>query len=169
MSLIQYSGRRSVIGAMPGRQKVQYAGLEFSVSPDFWLRRVSHFPLYFESHNPVFRIDIKRVSGPPEGELWADDVLEIQIVLADGSTGYPHFPVPNLKVGESHRLKLEPIFATHPGQMVIRLPESPRSRNARGLYSYYVRTEEQLWLALVASAVAVGSGAIGFFIERWLG
>lgn len=159
---------------MAGRQTVTHCGLRFRVSPDFWLRRVLRFPFYFESANPSFRVDIKRVSEPGPDEYWELDQIILQIVFADGTETYRRYPVPNLKPGESTRLVLKEIYTAYPGQTIIRLPlDIGRGRTWETLYSYQVRTEEQLWLGVTGplAGLVFGAGAaiLGVAIDRALG
>ena len=159
---------------MAGRQTVTHCGLRFRVSPDFWLRRLFRFPFYFESTNPSFRVDVRRVSEPPVDDYWPYDLVTFQIVFADGTVTSRHYPVPDLKIGESTTLVLKRIYTAFPGQTIIRLPtDTGPTRSWETLYSYQVRTEEQLWLwtigPLAGLLLGAGTTTLGVFIQRWLG
>jgi len=158
---------------MAGRQTVTHCGLQFRVSPDFWLRRLLRFPFYFESTNPSFTVDIKRVSEPGPDEYWARDQILFQVVFADGTETYKGYAVPNLKTGQSSRLVLKRVYTAYPGQTIIRLPlDIGPGRTWETLYSYRVREEEQLYLWMFGPlAVVLFSAAtttLSVFIQRWL-
>ncbi|GAF82376.1 unnamed protein product, partial [marine sediment metagenome] len=126
---------------MAGRQTVTYCGLRFRISPDFWLRRLFRFPFYFESTNPSFRVEVKRLSDPPPDEEWLYGAIVFQIVFADGTMTSKPYPVPNLKIGESTRFLLKEIYTSYPGQTMLRLPiDIGPTRKWETLYSYQVRT-----------------------------
>ena len=156
---------------VPGRQTAWYGGLEFRARPGFWLRRLLRFPFYFESTNPSIKIAVKRVSDPPPGEDWEGDSIVIEVVHADGGEQSVDFSLPDLEIGESRELTLEAVYSWYPGQTFIRLRTKPGEY--RVLYSYQVRTEEQLWLWAIGPVVAllfgVGATLLGVFIQKWLG
>ncbi len=155
---------------MPGRQTVRYAGLEFRAEPDFWPRRLFRFPFFFESTNPSFRVKITRVSYPPEGEGWPGDTIPMAVHFADDTGTLPPCPLPALQIGQYTIWRLTGVYSPHPGRTALcLLTRSADLVSVHNLYTYQVRPEEQLWLALLAPVVAIASGAIGFLIERWLG
>ncbi len=158
---------------MPGRQRVVFGGLEYYVSPAFWLRRWLRFPFYFESTNPSFRVDIRRVSQPPANENVA--AMRFVAAFSDGSESNLSIDAPDLAVGECARIGLVGIYSSHPGQTSIRLvtadaqPFSVRGQEFHGLYSYQVRSEEQLWLAFATIISGAATGLAVFLLQRWLG
>src|SRR4030066_387463 len=91
-------------GIMPGRQPGELGGLRLRVSPNYWLRRVTRWPFYFESHNPSFRVHVERFSAPPDGESWHNDEITFEIIFADGSKFKRKYPVPELHIGRSTEL-----------------------------------------------------------------
>ena len=95
--------------------------------------------------------------------------MYIAVVFADQSSAGMNFEIPQLAIGEADRVVLRDIFTHHPGQTLFRLPTSnPAAANSHWqiLYSYQVRTEEQLWLSgfgtLLAIATAIGASAPGW-------
>ncbi len=156
---------------MPGRQAVSYGGLEFRVSPDFWLRRWLRFPFYFESHNPSFRVDIRRLQAEPPNTYWPSNSLVFEVVFADKTVAGRQYAKPQLGVGKSTLLVLDTIYTAYPGQTIIRLPIGPGDfLGGQGrwqtLFSYQVRTEEQLWLSLFTAALAIIT-SIGATAPGW--
>jgi len=102
---------------MPGRQTVTHAGIQFRVALDFWLRRLLRFPFYFESTNPSFRVDIKRLSEKPNNEAFPNDAVIFEVVFADGTKAKSlNLRLPDLKVGESIWIAVGNVFTAHPGQ-----------------------------------------------------
>lgn len=158
---------------VPGRQTVTHAGLEFRVSADSWLRRMTHFPFYFESNNPSFRIDITRVSDPPKGEVWPDGQIMVEVLFADETMTGTSEPAPDLQTGESWKIVLRNVYTAHPGQTIIRIVTNPAPpamshyQTWKTIYSYQVRTEEQLWLGLFGVSLAVIT-AIGSTAPGWV-
>ena len=159
-----------VCRAMPGRQTVTYAGLRFRAEPDFWLRRLLRFPFYFENTNPSFRVKITRISDPPDGEGWAGDSLPFAVRFADGTGTMPYCPLPDLRIGQHTIWRLTDVFSQHHGRTALCLLTRWGDQvSVNYLYTYQVRPEEQLWFAALVPLLSVGSGVIGFLIERWLG
>ena len=163
---------------MAGSGTAVHAGLQFRARPAFWLRRLLHFPFYFESTNPSFRIDIKRVSDPPPREDVEGGVIRFQVAFADGTVTSRDAPVPELKVGESQTLTLPDIYTAFPGQTIVRIVSKRavagfRSEEWKTLYSYQVRPEEQIWLwvfyPLLGLALGAGTTTLGVFIQKWFG
>jgi hypothetical protein len=161
---------------MPGRKVVLHNGLRYFVRPRFWLRRWSRFPFYFESTNPSFDVEISRVSDSTSGEYWPDGGMEFQVIFADGTVSTLRVGVPDLQVGNSSRITLGEVYTSHPGQTIIRLLVNEhvlRGTEWKTLYSYQVRTEEQLWLWLFGPIVGlflgVGSTTFGFPLRKWVG
>lgn len=154
---------------MAGTQTVRYAGLKFRAEPEYWLRRLLRFPFYFENTNPSFRVKIARVSDPPAEEGWKSDIPFAVHHSADDTGIMVPCPLPDLKIGQYVLWRLTDVHTPNPGQTRLSLltPGSPASEHS--LYSYQVRPEEQLWLAVMTPLLALGSGVAGFFIERWLG
>ena len=142
---------------MPGKQIHTERGLKFDTKPDFWLRRWTHFPFYFEHHNPAFRIDIERVEEE-KGDKWHSATVMIGVHFADGSNMPLEFGIPELAVGESEPFTIPAVYTSAPGQTVIRLPIAPDKWQT--LYSYRVRPEEHLWVdaraALFSFATLMG-------------
>src|SRR5437870_13886530 len=101
---------------MPGRQAVTYAGLKFEAQPDFWLRRWTCFPFYFESTNPAFRVRITRVGAPPNGEQFRSSSIPFAIRFADDTVTLPQCPVPDLQIGQSVLWKVTGVYSPHPGR-----------------------------------------------------
>ena len=139
---------------MPGRQTIRRFGFKVSVRPAFWLRRWTRFPFYFESHNPSFEVAISRTGA---GEWPTPLAATIQVAFADKTTTHSMFDRPELEIGESVTYLLPNIYTAHPGQTIIRLLLVDGIEDAQWetLYSYQVRTEEQLWLSLLAGILAV--------------
>lgn len=162
-----------------GRKTVTVRGLEFRMSPEFWPRRLHLFPFYFESTNPSFRVDVRRVSHPPADDDWPDGRVAFEIVFADRTATSVSLPTPHLMIGQSARLILEDVYTSYPGQTIIRLPVKPgtgpptNTTEWQTLYSYRVWPEEQLWLwaigPLIGLLVGVGATVLGVFIQRSLG
>jgi hypothetical protein len=152
---------------MPARQRFIYKGFRISVSPDFWLRRWTHFPFFFESHNPSFRVDFVKIEDVKE-----DFAVNFEIFFADKtmtSTDLYLIPSENIERGGKHRIVLRSIFTAIPGQTVIRMPlTAPRStldKQWYTLYAYKVRPEEHLWLWIVPPI----SAFVGAIIQRYIG
>jgi len=154
-----------------GSQTVEVAGLEFKVSPDFWLRRITHFPFYFETTNPSFRVDVKRAADDTPYEALPVDGLVFEIVFADGTMIRRNLDIPYLEKEQSTRLLLKNIFTAHPGQTIIRLPfDFVAQRQWETLYSYHVRHGEQLWTACIGPMYGVIAGALlGVLSQRIFG
>ena len=154
---------------MPGRTTAVHGGLAFRVSPDYWLRRWTHFPFFFESYNPSFRVDIQRVTEEPDNTYWRKEKLAFMIEHADESGGEFDFgdfgTDRRLELGESRRVVLKQVYSPSPGQTYIRLPIAPGKWGT--LYSYHVRTEEQLWLSVLATCLAMIT-TIGATAPGWL-
>jgi len=151
---------------LPASQTAESYGLQLSVKPNFWLRRLLHFPFYFDSTNPTFRVEIKRVKEDPGAN--ARGTLNIQIVTADGSTAMRHYRVPNLSVGASYHFIMEGVTSAHLGQTMIRLPAATGD-TWQLLYAYQVRSEEQLWTAVVGPLVGAVILAGGALIQKMIG
>ena len=162
---------------MPGRQTVTYDSLQFHVRPAFWLRNLLHFPFYFESTNPTFKVRVKRISDPEPSDFWAAGNIVVEVVHVDGGVQRCEFSLPDLTIGQSVDLTLEDVYTWYPGQTIMRLSirpgipgVAPSERSV--LYSYQVRTEEQLWLGLIGPIVGlplgVGTTVLGVSIQRWL-
>lgn len=156
---------------MPGRQRVTTYGLEFQVGPKYWLRRLTRFPFYFENNNPSFRVEVKRVQAPRiEGEeLGAELIFNVQ--FSDGTSRSYDVPFPKLEVGDSAILVLSDVYTPQPGQNTIRLSvrRGVHGTAAERLYSYHVRTEEQLWLWLVGAPLALAVIVLGAIVQKSLG
>jgi hypothetical protein len=115
---------------------------------------------------------VRRIGEGDENDPWINDEIVAEIKFADGATTERRFPVPNLKIGEKTRLVLDKVYTAHPGQTVINLPVRPQPMLSiqpaqyKTIYSYQVRTEEQLWLSLlgvlVAGATMIGASAPGW-------
>ena len=156
---------------MPGRKETRIRGLRMKVGPDFWLRRLSRFPFYFESHNASFRLDVERVAPEDAAKPWPDNKIAIEVVFQDDTMKPILFDVPELQVGGKARLVIREVYVASPGQTILRIPTS-KSIAGMGrdswetLYSYQVRTEEQLWLSvfgtLLAFLTAIGASAPGW-------
>jgi len=159
---------------MPGRQPVTVAGLRFKVGPDFWLRRLTWFPFYFESNNPSFRVDIERVADPGPYEQFPGGIARFEIVFADNTLTARRVDIPQLEIGQSHRAILENVYTSYPGQTTIRLPfEVGPDRRWETMYSYHVRPEEHLWVVFIAPTVTliygVAATAMGVLLKGWIG
>jgi hypothetical protein len=159
---------------MAGRQTVVHAGLQFWVEPAFRLRRLFHFPFYFESTNPSFRVFIKRVSEAPTGGGWEKGTITFQVLFANDTLTPIDVPVPELDVGQTAVIVFPGIYTAYPGQTIIRILVEQaiiawRPEVFKTLYSYQVRPEEQIWLALYGPVgAALGAGAT-ILIQRWFG
>jgi hypothetical protein len=149
---------------MAGRQPVIHAGLRFTTKPAYWLRRVSHFPFFFESHNPSFKVKVHRIALAPDGETWPNGRIPIQVVFADTSHVEQGSEVPDLKIGEYTEFELRHIFTAYPGQTIIRIPV--REGEWKTLYAYNVRREEAMWSAAWGGILAVAGIVIGIVIGR---
>ncbi len=149
---------------MPGRQTVRYHGLELRASPDFWLRRWSRFPFYFESHNPSFRIDVRRIGDVGE-DHFPNRSLIFRIVFSDGTETEPlSSPLPVLELDQSERIVLPEIFTAAPGQTRIVMAQADALWHT--LYSYLVMTEDRMWLPFVTLLGVVASSALTLLVQR---
>lgn len=152
---------------MPARRVVQVNGLRFKVSPGYWLRRWTRFPFFFESHNASFRIDITRVAESQEP--WPSIPFEVE--FADGrSIRAVSLPLPALEINQHVRVDTEQIYIPFPGQTHLRIPSAGLQFR---LYSYHVRREEALWIAVLSpllliliGAITLGGSVLGAYIER---
>ena len=155
---------------MPASNTGESRGLEFRVKPEFWLRRLLHFPFFFESTNPSFHLHLTRKTIPlpesPEG-VWVENKIEINIRLANGQMTTRKLDLPDLRVDESTTLMLEEVYSPWPGQTMIILPR-PDSRE-QILYSYHVRTEEQIWLWGLGPVLGIAVVILGAAVQKWLG
>lgn len=147
---------------MAGRQSVECSGLQFRIEPDFWLRRWLHFPLFFQHHNPTFRIKVRRIAPTSIPPTWQMNGIVLEVLFADNTITWLQWPCPELAVGESATLLSRPIFTAFPGQVILRLPIAPGRWET--LFCYEVRTEESLWLGVVSVVwslimLAAGAGA----------
>lgn len=147
---------------MPAHQTAELHGLQLTISPDYWLRRLFHFPFYFEHTNPTFRIDVKRVNDT----IW-DQGIGIQIVLANGSTTMRYYPVPHLDVGESARIVMEGVASHMPGRTTLILPTSEGQWQL--LYAYAVSPEDQLWTSVLGPLLGAAILAGGAVVQKWIG
>ncbi len=147
---------------MAGRQPVVHAGLRFTTRPSFWLRRWTHFPFHFESHNPSFTVRVERVAEVLEGEDWPEGKVPFEVVFADGTKAVTEWPVLDLKVREYGEVMLKNVFTAYPGRTIIRIPFGPGEWKT--LYAYDVWREESLWIGVWGVAIAVASFALGVVI-----
>jgi len=148
------------------------------------LRRVLHNPIYLESHNPSFRVRLRRYREKPDQESLGkgggyriadveDNVLPIQIETADGARLFEGLLVPNLSVGDKSLLKLPEIMSS-PGKVQILLlrflPDKTDGESynlpPERLYSYQVHIEAAVWAGAIFLLVAAISGVIGALVER---
>ena len=164
---------RGLLG-LPASQTGEFRGLEFRVDPAFWLRRLLHFPFFFESTHPSFHLHLTRKTIPlPESQgVWVGNKIEINIRLANGQMANREFDLPDLQVGESTTLMLEGVYSPWPGQTMIILPVI-KPDSGRGheqiLYSYHVRSEEQLWAWGIGPVFGVAVVILGAAVQKWLG
>ncbi len=143
------------------------------VEPAFWLRRLTHFPFFFESYNTSFRLNVERVAHQDgASDPWPSNKIEVEVVFQDDTLKAILHDVPGLQVGEKARLNIREVYVAFPGQTILRIPTS-RSIVGIGrdrwetLYSYQVRTEEQLWLSVFGTLLALLT-AIGASAPGWL-
>ena len=161
---------------MAGRATVFHGGLTFRAGPDFWLRRLIRFPFYFASSNPSFRVDIERVADPPSDEDWPDGAIGFEVHFDDDTITGIRIEVPELRLRQKATLKLGNIYTSYPGQTIIRIVTKPQAPGRRAewktLYSYQVRTEEQLWLAFFGPfgclLFGIGATVLGVLIQSSL-
>ena len=162
--------------SMAGRKTGRHGGLEFRAGPDYWLRRwiPPLRPFFFESHNPSFRVDIRRVAEGATNTYWPvseerQEALAFDILFSDQTSTRFWFPKPDLAIGESISIVLREVFTASPGQTILTLPTAPGPSSARWetLYSYQVRTEEQLLVSIIAGLLAILS-TVGATSPIWL-
>lgn len=159
---------------VPGRQEVTIRGLRIKVRPDYWLRRLTHFPFFFESHNSSFLAEATKVAEPDPKDPWPNGKLTIEIVFADDTAAPRRFDIPTeWKIGEKKPFPIPNIYVATPGQTILRIPKEkdPSGKTVRWdtLYAYKVRTEESLWLAVLIPAVSLfiaGVTIFGQYITR---
>ena len=138
---------------MPGRREVLIHGLRFKVKPGYWLRSLTHFPFFFESHNSSFIVEIYREAE--DSEPWPRDKVPLQVTFSDGTKRLMPLDVPDLKVGESFSHTTEEIYVPRPGQTILGIPMA--TTRIYNFYSYNVRQEEALWIAFATIVVVVAS------------
>jgi hypothetical protein len=140
---------------MAGCQPIVHAGLRFTVKPAYWARRLSHFPFFFESHNPSFTIKVHRIAEAPAKEGWPNGKVPFEIRFADGTITDVEWPIPELQVGQYQRVELRHIFTAYPGRTIIRVPVHPGEWKT--IYAYDVWREEALWLGVWGAFIAVAA------------
>jgi len=105
------------------------------------------------------------------GEGWRpSEQLIFKIEFADKSNTAQSFPVPRLRVGETERLVIRSVYCSRPGQTVITFPYQIGSKQHwYSLYSYHVRTEEQIWLWTIGPLIGGAVVILGAVVQKWLG
>ncbi len=138
------------------------------VEPDFWLRRLTGFPFYFESHNASFRIHVKRVAPQDSEDPWPGDKIVLQTVFEDETLSVMEWGLPPLEVGQTTVLRIPEVYVATPGQVILRIPTEAavaggalRGARWETVYSYKVRTEESLWVSVLSPVLLVGAIIIG--------
>lgn len=142
------------------------------VEPAFWLRRLTRFPFYFESHNASFRIHVQRVEIQDPKDRWPDDKIVVQTVFEDETLTETEREVPPLEVGETAELRIREVYVATPGQVIFRVPTQAavaggalRAEMWSNVYSYKVRTEESLWVSVFSPVLILGALTIGILCQ----
>ena len=164
---------RKAATLMPGRKETTIRGLRMKAEPAYWLRRLSRFPFYFESHNASFRLNVERVALEDSADPWPDNMIEVEVVFQDETKTAIVFDVPELSVGEKARLLIDEIYVASPGQTHLRVPTKiPVGGGAFGraewqtVYAYKVRTEESLWVSVLSPILLISAIALGVLFQR---
>lgn len=95
-------------------------------------------------------------------------VLPIEILFPNGNSAWEFVPVPHLEIGQVSTRPTRDILTPVPGQTQLRLRWWDEGGDMlpqyETLFTYHVRTEEQLWLGLFTGSVLI----LGLF-AAWCG
>lgn len=155
---------------MPSREPLTIwdDSLRIEVEPDFWLRRITRWPFYFQNWSPRFRVKVTVLrasraldnSWPAEA---AQNSLRLRVRTPDDSTYDDVLTFPALGVGKSATAVTDPVVTHIPGVTQIQF-----FRGLNGdatLYAYHVYPEERVWIAFLGPLGSVAGFLLGLFVK----
>lgn len=100
------------------------------------------------------------------GYEWKDNKIPFDFEFADGTAQTYTIRAPVLKKGQVAYDYIKHVYVPHPGQTTIRIPmsEGRGQRTFQNTYSFYVRTEESLWVAGVVLFLGLASLLVAIFV-----
>ena len=146
---------------MPASQTVEYQGFRVSARPGFWLRRWTHFPLYFQATQPSFEIAVLKVA---EGES-PPTRFTFHVTFANNTHTTDQLDVSSLNVGDRDTLTISNILLAPTGDASIRL-HMGRMSGFHTLYAFYVSPEATLVFLLLNAVLAVAFTAVVGLVLR---